>query len=139
VAGIGSAGASPVGDGGDEPDGAAERPDSASADAAKSDATIESGAPEPTCRKLGEDCGSELRYTCCGADDKLRRGRPTVHVVYGDGLAILAGDGLLTEAFGVLATSPSPVSPIGSPEAPADRRLRVMSVLGREPVRTPPR
>jgi geranylgeranyl diphosphate synthase type II len=62
-------------------------------------------------------------------DDKLRRGRPTVHVVYGDGLAILAGDGLLTEAFGVLATSPSPVSPIGSPEAPADRRLRVMSVL----------
>jgi hypothetical protein len=67
VAGICSAGASPVGDGGDEPDGAAERPDSASADAAKSDATIESGAPEPTCRKLGEDCGSELRYTCCGA------------------------------------------------------------------------
>ena len=34
-------------------------------------------------------------------DDALRRGRPTSHVVYGDGLAILAGDGLLTEAFGV--------------------------------------
>ena len=32
-------------------------------------------------------------------DDTLRRGRPTTHVVYGDGLAILAGDGLLTEAF----------------------------------------
>jgi geranylgeranyl pyrophosphate synthase len=62
-------------------------------------------------------------------DDALRRGRPTTHVVYGDGLAILAGDGLLTEAFGVIAESPSPVSPPGAPEAPAERRLRVMSVL----------
>jgi geranylgeranyl diphosphate synthase type II len=32
-------------------------------------------------------------------DDTLRRGRPTSHVVFGEGLAILAGDGLLTEAF----------------------------------------
>ncbi len=32
-------------------------------------------------------------------DDALRRGRPTAHVVYGDGMAILAGDGLLTDAF----------------------------------------
>jgi geranylgeranyl pyrophosphate synthase len=38
-------------------------------------------------------------------DDALRRGRPTSHVVHGDGLAILAGDGLLTEAFGVLASA----------------------------------
>ena len=36
-------------------------------------------------------------------DDTLRRGRPTLHVVYGEGTAILAGDGLLTEAFAVLA------------------------------------
>lgn len=62
-------------------------------------------------------------------DDTLRRGRPTTHVVYGDGVAVLAGDGLLTEAFGLLAASPSPVAPIGAPEAPADRRLRVLSVL----------
>jgi geranylgeranyl diphosphate synthase, type II len=34
-------------------------------------------------------------------DDDLRRGRPTVHVVYGEALAILAGDALLTEAFRV--------------------------------------
>ena len=39
-------------------------------------------------------------------DDTLRRGRPTAHVVYGDGLAILAGDGLLTEALGLMARSP---------------------------------
>nr|WP_320133230.1 farnesyl diphosphate synthase [uncultured Holophaga sp.] len=36
-------------------------------------------------------------------DDDLRRGRPTNHKVYGEGQAILAGDGLLTEAFRVLA------------------------------------
>jgi geranylgeranyl diphosphate synthase type II len=39
-------------------------------------------------------------------DDSLRRGRPTNHVVYGEGIAILAGDGLLTEAFALLATEP---------------------------------
>jgi len=39
-------------------------------------------------------------------DDVLRRGRPTAHVVYGEGLAILAGDALLTEAFAHLATAP---------------------------------
>ena len=37
-------------------------------------------------------------------DDSLRRGRPTLHVVAGEGMAILAGDGLLTEAFHVLST-----------------------------------
>jgi geranylgeranyl pyrophosphate synthase len=38
-------------------------------------------------------------------DDTLRRGRPTTHVVFGDGMAILAGDGLLTEAFGLIAAA----------------------------------
>jgi geranylgeranyl diphosphate synthase type II len=36
-------------------------------------------------------------------DDDLRRGRPTCHKVYGEALAILAGDGLLTLAFECLA------------------------------------
>ena len=39
-------------------------------------------------------------------DDDLRRGRPTVHRVYGDATAILAGDALLTLAFEILATHP---------------------------------
>ena len=39
-------------------------------------------------------------------DDSLRRGRPTNHVVYGEGMAILAGDGLLTEAFALLSVEP---------------------------------
>jgi geranylgeranyl diphosphate synthase type II len=36
-------------------------------------------------------------------DDALRRGRPTVHVAFGEATAILAGDALLTEAFRVAA------------------------------------
>ncbi len=36
-------------------------------------------------------------------NDDLRRGRPTNHKVYGEALAILAGDSLLTEAFHVVA------------------------------------
>lgn len=40
-------------------------------------------------------------------DDTLRRGRPTLHVVYGDGIAVLAGDGLQAEAFALLAREPT--------------------------------
>ncbi|HEY6012186.1 MAG TPA: farnesyl diphosphate synthase [Nitrospirota bacterium] len=36
-------------------------------------------------------------------DDDLRRGRPTCHKVYGEAIAILAGDGLLNKAFEVLS------------------------------------
>ena len=41
-------------------------------------------------------------------DDDFRRGRPTCHRVYGEALAILAGDALLTEAFTVLASQKTP-------------------------------
>jgi geranylgeranyl pyrophosphate synthase len=49
-------------------------------------------------------------------DDALRRGRPTSHIVHGEGLAILAGDGLLTEAFRVLGTAPPFIA---EPEGPS--------------------
>ena len=39
----------------------------------------------------------------CMDDDALRRGRPTAHVAFGEALAVLAGDALLTEAFALLA------------------------------------
>jgi geranylgeranyl diphosphate synthase type II len=39
-------------------------------------------------------------------NDTMRRGRPTLHVVAGEGMAILAGDGLLTYAFQHLAREP---------------------------------
>ena len=36
-------------------------------------------------------------------DDDLRRGKPTCHIAFDEATAILAGDGLLTAAFEVLA------------------------------------
>jgi geranylgeranyl diphosphate synthase type II len=39
----------------------------------------------------------------CMDDDDLRRGRPTNHKVFGEGVAVLAGDALLTVAFAILA------------------------------------
>jgi len=41
-------------------------------------------------------------------DDDLRRGQPSSHVRYGEGVAILAGDALLTEAFRLVLAYPSP-------------------------------
>ncbi len=43
-------------------------------------------------------------------DDDLRRGQPTSHVAFGEAMAILAGDALLTRAFEILAADlPDPV------------------------------
>jgi geranylgeranyl diphosphate synthase, type II len=39
-------------------------------------------------------------------DDDLRRGKPTNHKVFGEGTAVLAGDGLLTAAFEVMLSQP---------------------------------
>lgn len=41
----------------------------------------------------------------CMDDDDFRRGQPSNHIVYGEANALLAGDGLLTAAFEVIATS----------------------------------
>jgi geranylgeranyl diphosphate synthase type II len=60
-------------------------------------------------------------------DDTMRRGRPTLHVVYGDGIAILAGDALLTEAFALLAREPRSDT---RPDL-ARRKLRVLEVVAR--------
>jgi geranylgeranyl pyrophosphate synthase len=57
-------------------------------------------------------------------NDTLRRGRPTLHVVYGDGVAILAGDGLQAEAFALLAREP-----ISDDDAIGRRKLRVLGVI----------
>jgi geranylgeranyl diphosphate synthase type II len=56
-------------------------------------------------------CAVELIHTYslvhddlpCMDDDDLRRGRPTSHKVFGEGVAVLAGDALLTRAFGLIA------------------------------------
>ena len=70
-------------------------------------------------RLLGGDEASALHVGCaleclhvyslvhddlpCMDDDDLRRGRPTVHRVYDEAMAVLAGDGLLTHAFQMLS------------------------------------
>jgi len=62
---------------------------------------------------LGFACAIEMIHTYslvhddlpCMDDDDLRRGRPTNHKVYGEAIATLAGDGLLTDAFKVVARS----------------------------------
>ncbi|MGE5360263.1 MAG: polyprenyl synthetase family protein [Bacteroidales bacterium] len=56
-------------------------------------------------------------------DDTMRRGRPTLHVVHGEGMAILAGDALHTEAFALLAREPA-----GSGDL-APRKLRTIETL----------
>ena len=57
-------------------------------------------------------------------NDTLRRGRPTLHIVYGDGVAILAGDGLQAEAFALLAREP-----VADNDTLARRKLRVLGVI----------
>jgi geranylgeranyl diphosphate synthase type II len=57
-------------------------------------------------------------------NDTLRRGRPTLHVVYGDGIAILAGDGLQAEAFTLLAREP-----VSADAALTQRKLLAIDVI----------
>ncbi|MDQ3170887.1 MAG: polyprenyl synthetase family protein [Acidobacteriota bacterium] len=64
-------------------------------------------------------------------DDTLRRGRPTSHVVFGDGLAILAGDGLLTEAFAILSERESRLVPARGPHATEARKLEALAAVAR--------
>ncbi|BEV36553.1 geranylgeranyl diphosphate synthase CrtE [Synechococcus sp. M16CYN] len=54
-------------------------------------------------------------------DDDVRRGRPTNHKVYGEAVAILAGDALLTRAFEMVS--------LRSPGVPAERLLKVVGEL----------
>ncbi|AJE03183.1 polyprenyl synthetase family protein [Geobacter pickeringii] len=57
-------------------------------------------------------------------DDDFRRGRPTNHKVFGDAIAILAGDALLTEAF-ILMSSPEYSARVGT-----ERLLPVIREIG---------
>ena len=58
----------------------------------------------------------------CMDDDDLRRGKPTNHKVYGETLAILAGDALQPEAFRLIAQAPG---------LDAERRIAAVEVLSK--------
>ena len=75
------------------------------------------------CRMLGGEVSASMAYACalemihtyslihddlpCMDDDDMRRGKPTNHKVFGYANALLAGDALLTHAFGVAAENPN--------------------------------
>jgi geranylgeranyl diphosphate synthase type II len=77
-------------------------------------AAAEACGGDPT-NALAPACAVEVLHTYslvhddlpCMDDDDLRRGRPTCHKVYGEGMAVLTGDALLTEAFLMLAQTPA--------------------------------
>lgn len=90
-------------------------------------------APDDAARALALNgaCAVELVHTYSLVhddlpamdDDTLRRGRPTSHVAFGEGLAILVGDALLTHAFALLARRP--------PQAPPDFETRQLCAVAR--------
>lgn len=53
-------------------------------------------------------------------DDDFRRGKPTCHKVFGEGMAILAGDGMLTHAFNLISSNQ---------KIEAEKLLRVIRIL----------
>jgi geranylgeranyl diphosphate synthase type II len=61
-------------------------------------------------------------------NDTLRRGRPTAHVVYGEGMAILSGDALLTEAFALLAREPAQAPSVAADELNR-RKLQALAII----------
>ncbi len=61
----------------------------------------------------------------CMDDDDMRRGRPTVHMAYDEATAVLAGDGLLTVAFEIMAHPDTHED--GAVRAELVRRLAVAS------------
>ncbi|MCF7935699.1 MAG: polyprenyl synthetase family protein [Synergistales bacterium] len=61
----------------------------------------------------------------CMDDDSLRRGRPTSHMVFGEGLALLAGDALFTQAFTL------PLEELPGSGIPAERIVRAIAHFGR--------
>jgi len=87
-----------------------------------------SGAPDDRDGAMAAALAVELIHTYslvhddlpCMDDDDERRGKPTVHIQYGENNAVLVGDALLTEAFRVLSRAAAPA---------AEVRLRLVEEL----------
>jgi len=65
----------------------------------------------PVCRGVDPSCALEMVHTYslihddlpCMDDDDVRRGKPSLHKAFGEGVALLAGNFLLTRAFEIIA------------------------------------
>jgi geranylgeranyl diphosphate synthase type II len=66
----------------------------------------------------------------CMDDDRERRGRPTVHVAFGEATAVLAGDALLTAAFEVLAAAEGDDAPLRAAAADLARAAGAAGLVG---------
>ena len=81
---------------------------------------------------VGAACALEMIHTYslvhddlpCMDDDDLRRGKPTNHKVFGEAMAVLAGDGLLTYAFQVIMA-------YGQKEISAEKKVRLVLELAK--------
>jgi geranylgeranyl diphosphate synthase type II len=86
---------------------------------------------------MGFACAIEMIHTYslihddlpCMDDDDLRRGRPTNHKIYGEAIATLAGDALLTDAFWMLAKSAAGQSALESASVPPAAMLATVAEL----------
>ena len=63
-------------------------------------------------------------------DDELRRGKPSNHAAFGEATAILAGDGLLTEAFGLMCRTQAPPALVVRAVALAARAAGAAGMVG---------
>src|SRR5437588_11305743 len=90
-------------------------------------ARMVSGKLPPGIEELGSALEMLHTYSLINDDlpaldnDELRRGKPTCHVVFGEALAIMAGDALQTQAYEVLARL----------KCPAEARVRIIEEIAR--------
>jgi geranylgeranyl diphosphate synthase type II len=92
---------------------------------------VSSGAEAPSCALELVHTYSLIHDDLPSLDnDDYRRGRLTCHKVYGEAMAILAGDALLTDAFALLAREPvsDPAGGIGHGEL-ARRKLQAIRII----------
>lgn len=93
------------------------------------------GAPEDA---LPFACGIEMIQTYslihddlpCMDDDDMRRGKPSCHKQFDEATALLAGDGLLTLAFGALASAKLPPERIAAAVAELSLRAGIYGMVG---------
>ena len=99
------------------------------------------------CEAVGGLRGAAMRAACavelihayslvhddmpCMDNDVLRRGKPTVHVQFGEAQAMLAGDAMQALAFEVLTPVTDDTAPAGADAVPAALQARLCSLLAR--------
>lgn len=101
-------------------------------------ASLDAGAAVDLAVALPVACAVEMIHTYSLIHDDLpamdnddfRRGRPTNHRVFGEAMAILAGDALLTESFALVCTSPAPAPAVVEAAAMLARAAGAAGMVG---------